>query len=79
MDSLQDLLKNKDNQEPPEIVVIKSFLKDEFNATCLVVMRTNQIVIRVASASLAGALRMRIHELQKLCETDKRLMIQISG
>lgn len=77
MDSLQDLLKKKDNQEPAEVVIIRKFVHDTFQSDCSVMIRTNQIVIRVTSASLAGALRMKLHELQKLCPTEKRLSIAI--
>lgn len=77
MDSLKDLLGSKQPAEAPEIAVIRRFLREQFQSDCTVLLRTNQIVIRVASASLAGALRMRLHELQKLCPTEKRLSIQI--
>lgn len=77
MDSLKDLLGNKRPPEAPEIAVIRRFLRDEFQSECTVLIRTHQIVIRVPGASLAGALRMRLHELQKKCPTDKKLSIQI--
>lgn len=77
MDSLKDLLGSKMPPEAPEIAVIRRFLREEFQSECTVLIRTQQIVIRVKSASLAGALRMRLHELQKLCPTKKRLSIQI--
>lgn len=77
MDSLEDLLKKKDNQEPPEVAIIKAFLQKEFQADCQVSTQTRTIVITVKSASLAGALRMRLHNLQASCQTDKRLMIRI--
>lgn len=77
MDSLQDLLKKKDNTEPPEVAVIKIFLQKEFQAVCQVTVQQRNIVISVASSSLAGALRLRLHDLQAACQTEKRLMIRI--
>jgi hypothetical protein len=76
--SISDLLKQRPNTEPPEITLIKAFVRDEFDASCTVQMQTNLIIISVASASLAGSLRMRLHELQEQLETKKRLMIRIS-
>ena len=74
---LGDILRNRRVEEPAEVQVIKKFVQKQFGASCRVVVQPQQIVIQVASASLAGALRIKLHELQKLCDTDKRLMIRI--
>ena len=76
-DSLADLLAKKDLGEPTEVLVIKTFLQDNYKTTCQITIQQNQIVISVKGASLAGALRMRLHELQTLCQTDKRLVLRI--
>lgn len=76
-DSLGDLLAQKSLGEPEEILVIKTFLRENYKATCEVTMSPQQIVIVVKGASLAGAIRMRLHELQALCQTDKRLVLRI--
>ncbi len=78
MDSLQDLLGAKKREEPPEVAIIKKFLFENFQASCQVEIKPRQIVIAVNSSPLAGALRMRLHDLQTLCQTDKRLMIRIN-
>ena len=78
-ESLGDLLTRKNLREPPEIVVIKTFVYENFKADCQVTLQTRQIVITVRGASLAGALRMRLHELQALCQTDKRLILRIAS
>jgi hypothetical protein len=77
-DSLAALLANKNFGEPAEIEVIKHFLKDNYNAECRVTIGPRQIIILVNGAALAGALRMRLHELQALCQTEKRLVIRIT-
>lgn len=77
MDSLQDLLGAKKRDEPPEVAIIKKFLFENFQASCQVEIKPRQIVIAVNSSPLAGALRMRLHELQKQIDSPKRLMIQI--
>ena len=75
---LGDILRNRQIEEPPEVQVIKLFMQKQFKASCRVVVQPQQIVIQVAGASLAGALRIKLHELQKLCNTDKRLIIRIA-
>ena len=77
--SVGDILGKKDLREPPEIVVIKTFLYENYKADCQVTLQTRQIVITVRGASLAGALRTRLHELQALCQTDKRLVLRITS
>lgn len=77
--SLGDVLagKGKAYDAPPEVAVIKAFIQDNYQAGCLVTVQQWQIIITVRGASLASALRMRLHELQELCKTDKRLVIRI--
>ena len=76
-DSIKDLLGEKNFSEPREVTIIKRFLKENFDASCQVSLQLRTITIGVAGASLAGALRMRLHELRTLCKTDKRLLIRI--
>lgn len=77
-DSLADLLAQKNFGEPVEVEVIKNFVHENFRSNCNVSINQRQIIINVAGASLAGALRMRLHELQALCQTEKRLIIRIT-
>ena len=77
-DSLGDILGRKGLAEPAEIKIIKQFVRKHYNSPCQVTMQQRQIIIVVKGASLAGALRIRLHELQTLCQTDKRLMIRIN-
>ncbi len=78
-DLLADLLATKNLEEPDEILIINNFLRENYQAICQVTMAPRQIIIAVKGASLAGALRMRLHELQTLCQTDKKLIIRITG
>lgn len=77
-DSLGDILGRERFVEPPEVGIIKSYLKENFEAGCRVTVQPYQIIITVQGASLAGTLRMRLHELQALCQTKKRLVIRIN-
>jgi hypothetical protein len=75
--SISELLHNKNFDEPPEVQQIKKFVRDNFSSDCQVDIRPRNYVITVVGASLAGALRMRLHELQKQLKTAKKLVIRI--
>lgn len=77
MDSLGDVLGRYTPQRPDEITAIKRFVEQEFNTGVSVAIRNNTIVVTVASASLANALRLRINALRKAAKTDKRVMFRI--
>lgn len=65
--------------EPPEVEIIKEFIREQFKADCAVMIQERQIAISVRSAALAGALRMHLHTLSAMCQTKKRLIIRITG
>lgn len=75
--SINDLLKDRTRDEPPEIAIIKKFVQTEFGESCSVQFHENQIIIGVSSASLAGALRLRLHELQTEIGVTRHLSIRI--
>jgi len=75
-DAIGDILPDRFD-EPPEVSIIKDFIRKEYRQPSTVLVQPNQIVITVQSAALAGTLRMRLPELKELCRTDKRLMLRI--
>lgn len=77
MDSLQDIIGKRGFDEPPEIQVIKSFVRKTFSADVGVVMQTHSITITTPSAALAGSLRPLLHKLRKELDTEKKLFIRI--
>ncbi len=78
-DSIGDLLPKKRLARPPELEIIKKFVNENYQIEPVVTVKPTQIIIAVPSAALAGTLRMQLHELQDLCQTDKRLVIRIAG
>lgn len=76
-DSIQDLLAGRYDAQPPEIQIIKDFVREEFNQDVAVTIRDHQIIIQTRSSALAGALRPHLYELAKRCKTKKRLVIRI--
>lgn len=78
MDSLFNILKRKDFDEPPEIASIKKYVMDEFKVEVGVQVRDKDIIIIVPSSALAGTLRLRGPEIKRRCQLDKRLTFQIA-
>lgn len=75
--ALSDILADRFEEEPEEILIIKSYVLDNFEQTVAVAIRDQQLVITARSAALAGALRPHLYKLKKLCGTDKKLTIRI--
>jgi len=74
--SLADILANK-WEEPPEIKIIKDYSKQYLDTAVSVELRQKQIVIAVPSAAMASELRMHLHKIKQLIDSDKRLLIRI--
>lgn len=79
MDSLFTILSGKDFEEPPEIASIKKYIQDEFQIDASVQVRDKDIVVTVPNAALAGTLRMRVPEITRRCQLDKKLTFRIGG
>lgn len=79
MDSLSSILGHKDFDEPPEMMSIKKYVQDEFKTTVGVQVRDRDIVISVPSAALANTLRLRVPDIKRRCQIDKRLTFRIGG
>ncbi len=77
--SLGDLLPQGRFEEPPEVRIIKDFVQEKFQQPVKVSIQQTQIIVHVQGSALAGALRTSLHELQALCQTDKRLVIRIGS
>lgn len=76
INSIGDLLPKKRFEEPPEVQIIKAFVNENYQQIVSVSVHSTQIIIHVKGSALAGVLRTRLHELQDLCQTDKRLVIR---
>lgn len=77
MDSLKDLMGQKDFDTPKEVIVIKDFVRKKFRADADVKIQPRSITIIVKSASLASSLRMNMSELYTKLDTQKKLLIRI--
>jgi hypothetical protein len=77
MQSLLDIMGDKDFGLPPEVAEIKAYVKRYFDKDAGVAIQKHAIVITVQSAALAGSLRPHMYKLQKQLNTEKRLIIRI--
>jgi hypothetical protein len=79
MDSLYDLLADKNFDEPPEIAAIKDYVRQTFKSEVGVAMRGEDIIVTTASASLASRLRFDLPKLQKKLNIEKKIILRIGS
>lgn len=77
MDSVGDLLSKYRPEEPDEIAAIKRYVFDTFGEKSSVGLQNEMLVVTVRSASLANTLRLRILEIKKAANTERRIMFRI--
>lgn len=77
MQSLFDILGDKDYDVPPEVAEIKAYVKQYFDVGVAVTIQKHVIILNVQSAALAGSLRPHLHKLKKQLKTEKKLIIRI--
>ena len=77
MDSLNTILLNKNFDEPPEILAIKSYVERHFKAQVNIKLAPNAIIIITGSAALAGTLRMYLRDIQSAAGTKKKLVLRV--
>jgi hypothetical protein len=77
MDNLSDILSRKDFDQPSEVTIIKRYVEEHFDVSVGVRVQPKIIIITARSAALVSRLRMHTSQLQRACETDKRLVFRI--
>ena len=78
MDSLEDILRRKKLDEPPEIAAIKQYVEQTFHSAVGVVVQPTNIIITAASAALVNTLRLQTVQLQQAANTTKKFIFRIS-
>lgn len=77
MDSLFNILAHKNFDEPPEAASLKKFVYDEYKTEVIVAVRDKDISVQVPNAALAGTLRLRVTEIKRRCQIDKKINFRI--
>lgn len=75
--ALGDLLPKDKYREPPEVRIIKDFVREKYGEEVDVIVRQDRIVVQAPGAALAGTLRPRLHELQDLVGPHRRLVLLV--
>ncbi len=76
MSDLADILaRKKIPEEPSEFPIIRRFVQEHYDVTPHLQLREGNIVISVPGSAAAGSLRFQLHDLQKLLDSDKQLVI----
>jgi len=78
MDSLNDILANKDFALPEEIKLIKSYVAKNYEQDVDVAIKRNEIIISSRSAGLISNLRLNSPKLIQAANTDKKIRFTTS-
>lgn len=77
MDSLYDLLADRNFDEPPEVAAIKTYVREHYKAAVTVTVRDKDILVQVPGAPLASRLRFDLPKLRDAAKTDKRIVLRV--
>jgi hypothetical protein len=77
MDSINDLLRSRNPSEPPQILALKKYVKDNYDSDISVRVSFKYYLITVPNASLANKLHVETAKIIKKCNLEKALVIHI--
>lgn len=77
MDSMQDLLKSKRSNEPPQVTALKLYALNNHNTEISVRVSPKHYLITVKEAGIAHKLRIETAIIIDKCNLDKKLVIHI--
>lgn len=79
MDSIADMLKNRNvPQEPEDSRLLKAYVKEHYNVVPKIVLSEFHLTLVVPNAALAGTLRLELPRIIRDCKITKKLHIRIS-
>jgi hypothetical protein len=76
MDSLQDILGNKNFSPPDEITALKDYVFRRYSSRATVKISREAIILSVPSAALAATLQLEREKVIKACGLVKKLVIR---
>lgn len=76
-DSLGDILGKRGLSEPPEIKIIKDFVKNEIDITPDIRVTKTTFIVNIPNASAANTLRFRLFQLQRQLGHERKIIIKI--
>jgi hypothetical protein len=76
MDSLQDILGQKNFSPPDEIAVIKDYIKRRYDSPSRVKIEKSTIIVSVPSSALAATIYLERLTLIEHCNLKQRLVVR---
>ena len=77
MDSLSDILSNKNFDVPEEVSAIKNYVLKNYEQSVAVSIHRNEIVVSSPSAGLISNLRLNSQALAKATSSNKRISFRV--
>ncbi|MEM6997579.1 MAG: hypothetical protein AAF413_01575 [Patescibacteria group bacterium] len=78
MDSIKDLLKNKDFDVPSELESLKKYVLENYGYEPYVRVTDHSLSVHMHTAADAGVLRMNYGQVMQRCQLTRKLYIKIS-
>jgi hypothetical protein len=76
MDSLQDILGQRDFTPPDEIASVKEYIQRRYKSASRVRVERDVVIVRVPSSALAATLQLEQRRLIEACHLKKKLIIR---
>lgn len=77
MESLKDILLEKNLDEPSDITALRNYYMQKFKTKPDIAITKNNIVLKVPNGKIASEIRGSILEIQRRCQLTKKLFIKI--
>jgi len=77
MDSLKDLLAQKDLDEPTEVSALRDYYRQQFMSLPSIKVTANNIVLIVPNSKIASEIRYRRLEIERRCLFTKRFIVRV--
>lgn len=78
MDSIKDLLIQKNLDEPTEITALKDYVQQNFHVLAKIKITPNSIILSVPNSKLASEIRLRTLDIQRRCQLTKKFFVKVS-
>lgn len=76
MDSINNILSNRDYSEPAEIEKLKKYIWDNYKHQSTVAISGKSIVVGVSSSALLTSIRFRLPEIKKELRIDQPVRLK---
>ncbi len=76
MDSLQDILSQRDFTPPDEVIAVKEYIERRYKSPSQVRVERDVLIVRVPSSALAATLQLEQRTLIDACRISRRLIIR---